>query len=51
MEEEKGFYRITCGKQRSYTVTIILFVIVNLILGLSSQPIIELIQEGLRNFG
>ena len=51
VEEEKGFYRITCGKQRSYTVTIILFVIVNLILGLSSQPIIELIQEGLRNFG
>lgn len=51
VEDEKGFYRITCGKQRSYTVTIILFVIVNLILGLTSQPIIELIQEGLRNFG
>ena len=50
VEEEKGFYRITWKTQKRYSFTIVLFIIVNLILGVSSQPIIELIKEGLHNF-
>lgn len=49
-EERKGFFRVTWKKQKTYTVTIILFIIVNLILGMTSDPIIEMIQTGLRNF-
>lgn len=50
VEDEKGFYRITWKNQKWYSLTIVLFIIVNLILGVSSQPIIELIKEGLHNF-
>ncbi len=50
VEEEKGFYRITWKNQKWYSLTIVLFIIVNLILGVTSQPIIELIKEGLHNF-
>ncbi len=48
--EEKGYYSISWRKQKLYTVTIILFVILNLILGMNSQPIIHLIETGLANF-
>ena len=50
VEEEKGFYRITRKEQKWYFLTNTLFIIVNLILGVMSQPIIELIKEGLHNF-
>ncbi len=50
VEEQKGFYRITWKKQKWYSLAIILFIIVNIILGVTSQPILELIKEGLRNF-
>ena len=48
--EEKGYYSISWEKQKLYTLTIILFVILNLILGMNSQPIIHLIETGLANF-
>lgn len=48
--EEKGYYSISWEKQKLYTVTIILFVILNLILGMNSQPIIRMIETGLANF-
>ena len=47
---EKGFFCVTCKQQKLYVATIILFIIVNLILGLTSQPILEMIQMGLHNF-
>ena len=50
VEEEKGYYGIRWNQQRLYTVTIILFVILNLILGMNSQPVIHLIETGLANF-
>lgn len=50
VEEEKGFYRITWKKQKLYTITIILFIVLNLMLGISSEPIIQLIHDGLNNF-
>ena len=49
-EKENGFYRISCSKQRLYTAAILLFIGLNLILGLTSQPILELIKDGLHHF-
>ncbi len=48
--QEKGYYSITCRKQKLYAVTIVLFIIINLILGMNSQPVIRLVQTGLANF-
>lgn len=48
--EEKGYYSISWDKEKLYVVTILLFVILNLILGMNSQPIIRLIETGLANF-
>ena len=47
---EKGYFRLIFREQKLYCVTIVLFIAVNLILGMNSQPIIRLIEEGLRNF-
>ena len=48
--EEKGFFNRTWKQQKWYTVTIILFIILNMVLGITSQPVLELIKEGLHNF-
>lgn len=48
--EEKGYYSVCWRDQKLYTVTIILFVILNLVLGMNSEPIIRLIETGLANF-
>ena len=48
--QEKGYFNLKFPEQKLYCVTIALFIIVNLILGMTSQPIIRLIEEGLRNF-
>lgn len=50
MEEEKGFCHMTWKNQKVYTGAIILFIVLNLILGLNSEPIIQLIRTGLHNF-
>lgn len=47
---EKGYFCLKFGQQKLYCVTIVLFILVNLILGMTSQPVIKLIEEGLRNF-
>ena len=48
--EAKGYFCLKFPMQKMYCVTIVLFIIVNLVLGLMSQPIIRFITEGLRNF-
>ena len=48
--QEKGYFSLKFPRQKLYCLTIALFIIVNLILGMTSQPIIRLIEEGLRNF-
>lgn len=48
--EQKGFVSMHWKDQRGYTVTIIFFIILNLVLGMTSQPILELIKNGLHNF-
>lgn len=50
VEQEKGFFCRTWKEQKLYTVTILLFIGLNLILGLNSEPIIQLIKMGLVNF-
>ena len=50
MIREKGYFSLKFPEQKLYCATIVLFIIVNLILGMTSQPIIRLIEEGLRNF-
>ena len=47
---EKGYFCLKFSQQKLYCVTIVLFIIVNLILGMTSQPIIQLIEEGLHHF-
>lgn len=47
---EKGYFCLRFPEQKLYCVTIVLFIIVNLILGMTSQSIIQLIEEGLQHF-
>lgn len=47
---EKGYFCLKFPEQKLYCITIVLFILVNLILGMASQPIIALIEQGLRNF-
>ena len=47
---EKGYVSISWKQQKIYTAAIILFIVVNVILGCNSKPIIMLIENGLHNF-
>ena len=46
----KGYVTITWKQQKIYTAAIILFIVLNVVLGCNSKPIILLIEEGLHNF-
>ena len=46
----KGYGCMHFADQKLYAVTVVLFILVNLILGMTSQPIIALIAEGLHHF-
>ena len=46
----KGYFCMQFREQKLYGVTVVLFILVNLILGMTSQPIIALIEQGLKNF-
>ena len=47
---EKGYFTLKFPEQKIYCGTIFLFILVNLVLGMASQPIIALIAEGLLHF-
>lgn len=49
-EAEKGYFRIKAVQQRLYTLTLILFIFINLVLGMMSEPIIGIIESGLNHF-
>lgn len=52
-EEErqaKGYVTIGWKTHKVYTAAIILFIVLNVVLGCNSKPIIMMIEEGLRNF-
>ena len=38
------------GQQKLYTFTIVLFVMLNMALGMMSEPILHIIETGLSNF-
>ena len=46
---EKGYITLRSREQKVYSATIVLFILVNLVLGMASQPIIALIVEGLNH--
>ena len=46
----KGYFCLRFPEQKLYCVTIALFILVNLILGMTSQPILALIGRGLHSF-
>ena len=48
--EAKGYRKISWKEHKVYTVAIILFIVLNVVLGCNSKPIIMMIEEGLRNF-
>ena len=48
--QKKGYFCLIFPQQKLYCMTIVLFILVNLILGMTSQPIIRLIEEGLHHF-
>lgn len=48
--KEKGYTTVTMSQQKLYTVTIVLFVLLNMVLGMMSEPILHIIQTGLSNF-
>lgn len=50
VEAEKGYFTMKAGQQRLYTITIILFILINLVLGMMSEPIIGIIETGLIYF-
>ncbi|MGN0355569.1 MAG: complex I subunit 5 family protein [Muricoprocola sp.] len=50
-EEEKNGYKVMRARdQKTYTVTIILLIILNVVLGMCSEPIMSVIREGLNSF-
>lgn len=50
VEMEKGDSRMTAGQQKQYTVTMVLFIMINLVLGMMSEPILGIIETGLIYF-
>lgn len=50
IEKENGFIRIKMSDMPKRALALIIFIIINLCLGLASQPIIHLIDSGLKMF-
>lgn len=50
VEQKKGFISISWKEQKLFTIAIVLFILLNIILGTNSKPIIEFLIEGLHNF-
>lgn len=50
VEKSKGFICSTWKDQRIYAAAIVLLIVLNIILGCNSKPILQLIETGLQNF-
>ncbi len=48
--KEKGYISVSWKNQKWYVVTIVLLIILNLVLGMNSEPILKWILEGINNF-
>ena len=49
-ETKQGYLFFQVSRQKLYSLTIICFIVLNLILGMMSQPIVHMIEIGLQNF-
>ena len=49
-EAKKGYVPISWKENKVYSVAIVAFIVLNIVLGCNSKPIIMMIEEGLRNF-
>ncbi|MDE7187958.1 MAG: sodium:proton antiporter, partial [Lachnospiraceae bacterium] len=47
---ETAYTSITFREMRVYAVTLMAFILLNVILGISSQPVVDMIQQGLAMF-
>ena len=47
---ETAYPCITFSKMRVYAITLVAFIILNVVLGISSQPVVDMIQQGLAMF-
>ena len=47
---ESGYSSVTFKKMKSYGVVLVCFIVLNVILGVSSQPIVDMIEQGLSMF-
>ncbi len=50
VENEQGYDSVTFGKMKLYAVTLVCFMVLNVFLGVSSQPVVNLIEQGLAMF-
>ncbi len=50
VEMKKEYFSMTAGQQKLYTFAIIWFILINLVLGMMSEPIIGIIENGLIHF-
>ena len=48
---DSGFTGIALKKEKLYALAIVLFVALNIALGMSSQPVVNAIETGLKMFG
>lgn len=49
-EPEAPYEGITFRNMRAYAVTLVCFILLNIILGVSSQPVVDMIGQGLAMF-
>lgn len=49
-EKKQGYLSFRLSEQKMYGITIICFILLNLVLGMMSQPIVHIIEIGLQNF-
>ena len=47
---ESGYSGITFGNMKSYGIVLVCFIVLNVILGVSSQPVVDMIEQGLAMF-
>lgn len=50
VENDQGYESVTFGKMKLYAVTLVCFMVLNVFLGVSSQPVVNLIEQGLAMF-
>lgn len=50
VEDDQGYDKVTFGRMKLYAATLVCFIALNVFLGVSSQPVVNLIEQGLAMF-